>query len=88
MAKKISTPTLSFEELYSKLQATVETLEGGNLSLDDALTLYEQGMALAKQCNTMLDHAELRIQELVPARAESQGTAEELFAADDTAEDE
>ncbi|GIL15695.1 MAG: hypothetical protein BroJett039_08680 [Chloroflexota bacterium] len=88
MAKKIATPTLSFEELYSKLQATVETLEGGNLSLDDALTLYEQGMALAKQCNEMLDQAELRIQELAPARAQAQDAAEELFDADDVAEDE
>ena len=68
MAKKNSTLTLSFEQLYSKLEATIETLEGGNLSLDETLELYEQGMELAKQCSAMLDNAELRIQELAPVR--------------------
>ncbi|MCG3140369.1 MAG: Exodeoxyribonuclease 7 small subunit [Anaerolineae bacterium] len=66
MPKKNPTAALSFEELYSKLQAIIETLEGGNLTLDEALALYEQGMALAQQCNVMLDQAELRIQELAP----------------------
>jgi exodeoxyribonuclease VII small subunit len=84
MTKKNSTLTLSFEELYSKLQATIETLEGGNLSLDEALTLYEQGMALAKQCNAMLDNAELRIQELAPtAQALEEETDVELLDGDD-----
>lgn len=66
MPKKNSETALSFEELYSKLEATVNTLEGGNLTLDQALALYEQGMELAKQCSAMLDSAELRIQELAP----------------------
>lgn len=66
MPKKNPTAALSFEELYSKLQAIIETLEGGNLTLDEALALYEQGMTLAQQCNVMLDQAELRIQELAP----------------------
>ncbi len=72
MAKKTSpqTATPSFEDLYTELETTIEKLEGGNLTLDEALTLYERGMALAKQCGTMLDRAELRIQELAPATDE------------------
>lgn len=58
--------SLSFEELYTELETTIESLEGGNLSLDRALALYERGMDLAKQCNAMLDSAELRIRELAP----------------------
>ena len=69
MAKKTSAqnPSPSFEDLYTELETTVEKLESGNLTLDEALALYERGMALAKQCGTMLDSAELRIQELAPA---------------------
>ena len=86
MPKKNSNPALSFEELYSKLQATIETLEGGNLSLDEALTLYEQGMELAKQCNVMLDNAELRIQELAPSASDLDADADlEMFDGDDDA---
>lgn len=66
MAKKSINPEPSFEELYTELETTIEKLEGGNLSLDDALALYERGMELAKQCGGMLDRAELRIQELAP----------------------
>lgn len=64
MAKK--TQNTSFEELYTELEATIERLEAGNLKLDDSLALYERGMELAKQCSTLLDRAELRIQELGP----------------------
>lgn len=86
MPKKTTPTTLSFEELYSKLQATVETLEGGNLSLDETLALYEQGMELAKQCNAMLDSAELRIQELAPnAQAFDEESDLELLDGDEDA---
>lgn len=57
----------SFEQLYNELEATIEKLEEGNLSLDDALALYQRGMALAGQCGTLLDQAELKIQELAPS---------------------
>ncbi len=57
----------SFEQLFEELEATVQKLEAGNLTLDESLTLYDHGMRLAKQCNAQLDSAELRIKELVPA---------------------
>lgn len=78
MAKKTSpqNATPSFEDLYTELETTIEKLEGGNLTLDEALTLYERGMELAKQCGTMLDRAELRIQELAPATDELDADAD------------
>lgn len=57
----------SFEQLYNELEATIEKLEEGNLSLDDALALYQRGIELAAECGTMLDDAELKIQELTPS---------------------
>ncbi len=53
-----------FEELYRRLEETVEKLEKGGLSLEDSIALYEQGMELAKRCQAILDAAELRITKL------------------------
>ena len=54
----------SFEELYRKLEETVEKLEKGGLPLEESIALYEQGMELAKRCQDVLDKAELRITKL------------------------
>jgi exodeoxyribonuclease VII small subunit len=61
---------LSFEEAFTELEAVVQQLEMGDLTLDQAMALFERGMALAAQCNTRLDAAELRVQQLVPAAGE------------------
>ena len=58
--------SLHFEEAYQKLEKTVQKLEAGNLPLAEALALYEQGMALAKQCGLQLDNAELTVKRLTP----------------------
>jgi exodeoxyribonuclease VII small subunit len=68
MAKEARTPKTqrqdSFEQLYSRLEEKVGKLEQGGLSLDDAIALYEEGMALARQCQERLDAAEQRITKL------------------------
>ena len=53
-----------FEELYRKLEETVEKLERGGLPLEQSIALYEEGMGLAKRCQTILDGAEQRITKL------------------------
>lgn len=58
---------LSFEQAYNQLEETVQKLEGGSLSLDEVMGLYERGMALAQQCGIQLDQAELTIKKLTPA---------------------
>lgn len=62
MSNQDKTPT--FEEAYAELRGTVEALEGGNLSLEDATKLFEKGMQLAKQCNEQLSKAELQVTRL------------------------
>lgn len=54
----------SYEALYTRLQAVVARLEGGELPLDETLELYEQGVQIAAACQRLLDQAELRVQEL------------------------
>jgi exodeoxyribonuclease VII small subunit len=56
--------TLTFEEAYRRLEETVEKLSAGGLPLEESLRLFEQGMALANYCSTLLDRAELRVQQV------------------------
>jgi len=55
---------LAFEEALGRLDETVAALEGGQLPLEDALRLYEEGVRMARRCQEMLDTAELRVQRL------------------------
>lgn len=55
---------LAFEEALGRLDETVNALESGQLPLEEALRLYEEGVRLARRCQEMLDRAELRIQRL------------------------
>jgi exodeoxyribonuclease VII small subunit len=55
---------LTFEEAYAQLEAIVARLEAGDLTLDESVRLYEQGQALARHCNDLLDKAELRVQQI------------------------
>jgi exodeoxyribonuclease VII small subunit len=55
---------MSFEEAFGDLEATVQRLEDGELTLEEALTLYERGMRLAQRCSDALDAAELQVQQL------------------------
>lgn len=67
----------TFEQLFQELETTVEKLEGGGLTLDEALALYERGMELAKRCSDLLDRAELRINELAPGTEPDQNQTRE-----------
>lgn len=52
---------ISFEKALKKLESIVTKLEAGEVSLEDSVTLYEEGMKLSKHCSEILEKAELRI---------------------------
>jgi exodeoxyribonuclease VII small subunit len=56
--------TKSFESMMHRLEELVEHLEGGNLSLEDSIKSFEEGMLLVKRCSTVLQEAEQRVQKL------------------------
>ena len=58
---------LSFEEAFKELEDTVQRLEGGGLTLDESIALFERGMRLAQHCGQKLDDAELKVSQLVPS---------------------
>ena len=51
----------NFEESMKKLEGIVSELENGNLNLDESVKKFEEGMKIAKQCNTILEDAEKKI---------------------------
>ena len=58
--KKKTEPT--FEQALSELETLVERMEGGELSLEDAIKTYERGVALGNTALKALDEAEQRVQ--------------------------
>jgi exodeoxyribonuclease VII small subunit len=58
----------SFEESLKKLETIVDQLEKGDLSLEDSLKLFEEGVALSAVCKKELDAAEGKVQMLVKQR--------------------
>jgi exodeoxyribonuclease VII small subunit len=55
---------LSFEDAIETLTGIVESVEQGDVPLQDSLQQYEKGMGLIKHCRTLLQQAEKRIQKI------------------------
>jgi exodeoxyribonuclease VII small subunit len=64
----------TFEQCFARLQEVVSKLSEGNLTLQEALGAFEEGMGLADRCSAMLDQAELRVKQ-VSDRALRSGAA-------------
>ena len=63
MARKKA--SIDFEQSLADLQALVERLENGELSLEDSLAAFEQGIALTRDCQGALAQAEQKVQILL-----------------------
>lgn len=55
---------LSFEEAFLKLKEISEKLDDNDISLDESLKLFEQGVGLSKYCNEILTKAREKIASL------------------------
>ena len=64
MAKK-ELEKKKFEEALEDLEKIVERLESGDLSLEESLTAFEEGVRLVKFCNRKLTEVEKKIELLV-----------------------
>ena len=56
---------INFEQSFSQLEALVQKLESGELSLEDSLKSFEQGVSLVRRCQTALSEAEQRVKILM-----------------------
>ncbi len=75
--------TPSFEDQFNELDETVRRLETGELTLEESISLYERGMALAEQLEKQLEQAELRVRKLQPSALELAETEEDSIETDD-----
>ncbi len=73
----------TFEDKLTALEAVVERLEKGELSLDDSVRLFEEGVQLSSACKAELETAEGRIQVLVEGRGGKMQVAEMDLDEDD-----
>lgn len=59
-------PTTTYEQAREELAEVVRRLETGGLTLEESLTLWERGEALAELCRHWLDRARERLAAAVP----------------------
>jgi exodeoxyribonuclease VII small subunit len=55
---------LNYEEALAELEGIVESLEGEQNPLEEAMRLFERGQALAARCSELLESAQLKVQKL------------------------
>lgn len=73
--KKEMGQPLSIEENFAKLEETIQRLESGEVSLEEAFVFYSEGMKLIKDCNDQIDRVEKQVLKLT-----EEGTLEPLDA--------
>lgn len=56
---------LDFAKTLKKLEEIVKSLESGELSLEDSLAKFEEGIGLARRLEAVLDRAERRVEEIL-----------------------
>jgi exodeoxyribonuclease VII small subunit len=61
---------MSFEEALLELEGIVEKLEKGQLSLDESLMLFENGIKLVRECNDKLKNAQQKVEQLIEENGE------------------
>ena len=54
-----------FEDTFKKLETIVNKLEGGDLSLEDSMKLFEEGMRLSRICSERLAEVQKRVEVLL-----------------------
>ncbi|MFK7816682.1 MAG: exodeoxyribonuclease VII small subunit [Gammaproteobacteria bacterium] len=61
MARKTTSKTIDFEKSLKQLETLVDKLEKGDLSLEDSLKNFENGVKLTRECRQALQKAEQKI---------------------------
>lgn len=64
MTEKPNLENLTYEQAFEELQTVIQQLDAGDKPLEETLALYERGQALYQHCTTLLDQAELKVQQI------------------------
>lgn len=85
--KKVKKPLasdLDFEQSLEKLEVIVHDLEDGQIPLSESLARYEQGVKLLRQCSSLLQRAERKIELLSGVDADGQPISQPLDDEDES----
>lgn len=69
---------MEFEKKLGRLEEIVSKMESGDLSLEDSLKMFEEGVKLSRECNTQLQAAEQKVKVLLSVDAQGQATTEDF----------
>ncbi|OEF98448.1 exodeoxyribonuclease VII small subunit [Desulfuribacillus alkaliarsenatis] len=58
------TSQLAFDQAILELESVVKKLEAGEVTLEESIELYKQGINLAKDCHNLLEKAEQQVQKI------------------------
>ncbi len=61
---------VDFEQSLDQLETLVDAMENGDLSLEESLKAFEQGVKLTRECQTALNQAEQKVQKLIAENEE------------------
>lgn len=65
-------PPIAFEAALAELETLVGQLEQGELTLEEALERFEQGISLVRTCQTALQAAEQKVNQLIERNGQTQ----------------
>ena len=68
---------LSFEQALRELESIVSRLEGGQVDLEESISIYERGSQLRAHCDAILNAAQVRVEKIVVASDGSVSAAPE-----------
>ena len=67
---------MSFEKKLSRLEEIVQKMESGEMSLDESLSFFEEGVKLSRECSKELNEAEQKVKKLVGVDATGEPVVE------------
>ncbi len=68
---------MDFEKKLSRLEEIVQKMEGGDLTLEESLKLFEEGIRNSRECNEQLTKAEEKVKLLLKVDANGKATTED-----------
>ncbi|NQZ01538.1 MAG: exodeoxyribonuclease VII small subunit [Bdellovibrionales bacterium] len=69
---------MKFEKKLDRLEEIVDKMESGDLSLDQSLKMFEEGVKLSRECHSQLDEAEQKVQLLLEVDEDGVADTEEF----------
>ncbi|GEM_PF-6589767 len=79
---------LTFEEALKKLEEVVQHLEEGNLSLEDSLRYFQEGIRLSRTCREILVEAEYKVEYLLKEVENETNEKDNFISSPENSEDE